>query len=167
MGNTVVWKPAATRDPGRLLHLQLLEAAGLPPGVINFVPGDPIEISEHAARLTPISAACTSPGSTGVFNSMWQSVGQNTRPATGRYPRLVGETGGKDFIVVHPSADPQEVAVAVVRGAFEYQGQKCSAASRMYVPQSLWPDVRDRMVGDDAARSAWATCATSATSWAR
>ena len=91
-------------------------------------------------------------GSTAVFNSMWQRVGQNLGNYRS-YPRLVGETGGKDFIVVHPSADPQEVAVAAVRGAFEYQGQKCSAASRVYVPESLWPDVRDRMVGDDAARS--------------
>jgi 1-pyrroline-5-carboxylate dehydrogenase len=85
-------------------------------------------------------------GSTAVFNSMWRKVGENV----GRYrsyPRIVGETGGKDFIIAHPSADPQEVAVAVARGAFEYQGQKCSAASRIYIPQSLWPDVRDRVVG--------------------
>jgi 1-pyrroline-5-carboxylate dehydrogenase len=145
MGNTVVWKPAATAVLANYYTYKLLEAAGLPPGVINFVPGDPVEIS-NVLLDHPDLGGVHFTGSTGVFNSMWQRVGQNLGKYRS-YPRLVGETGGKDFIVVHPSADPQEVAVAAVRGAFEFQGQKCSAASRMYVPQSRWPDIRDRMVG--------------------
>ena len=116
----------------------------MPPGVINFVPGDARQITD-ALLEHPDLAGIHFTGSTAVFNSMWQRVGQNLGKYGG-YPRLVGETGGKDFIVVHPSADPQEVAVAAVRGAFEYQGQKCSAASRMYVPKSRWNDIRDRMV---------------------
>jgi 1-pyrroline-5-carboxylate dehydrogenase len=122
----------------------LLEAAGLPPGVINFLPGDAVSISNVILDHSDL-AGIHFTGSTGVFNSMWQKVGQNLGKYRG-YPRLVGETGGKDFIVVHPSADPQEVAVAAVRGSFEFQGQKCSAASRMYVPKSKWNDIRDRMV---------------------
>lgn len=143
MGCTVVWKPAATAVLANYYTYKLLEAAGLPPGVINFVPGDPVAIS-NAVLDHPELGGVHFTGSTAVFNGMWQRVGQNL----GRYrsyPRLVGETGGKDFIVMHPSADPQEVAVAAVRGAFEFQGQKCSAASRMYVPKSQWADVRDRM----------------------
>ena len=145
MGNTVVWKPAATAILANYYTYKLLEAAGLPPGVINFVPGDPIEISNILIDHRDLGGIHFT-GSTAVFNSMWQRVGQNLGKYRS-YPRLVGETGGKDFIVVHPSADPQEVAVAAVRGAFEFQGQKCSAASRMYVPRSQWPDIRDRMVG--------------------
>ncbi|HQZ38377.1 MAG TPA: L-glutamate gamma-semialdehyde dehydrogenase [Vicinamibacterales bacterium] len=144
MGCTVVWKPAATAVLANYYTYKLLEAAGLPPGVINFVPGDPVAIS-NAVLDHPELGGVHFTGSTAVFNGMWQRVGQNL----GRYrsyPRMVGETGGKDFIVMHPSADPQEVAVAAVRGAFEFQGQKCSAASRMYVPKSQWADVRDRMV---------------------
>ena len=144
MGNTVVWKPAGTAMLSAYYVMKLLEAAGLPPGVINFVPGNPVEISEVLLDH-PDLAGIHFTGSTAVFNGMWQRVGQNLGKYRG-YPRLVGETGGKDFIVVHPSADPQEVAVAAVRGAFEYQGQKCSAASRMYVPKSRWNDIRDRMV---------------------
>ncbi|MCC7242946.1 MAG: L-glutamate gamma-semialdehyde dehydrogenase [Acidobacteria bacterium] len=143
MGCTVVWKPAATAVLANYYTYKLLEAAGLPPGVINFVPGDPVAIS-NAVLDHPELGGVHFTGSTAVFNGMWQRVGQNL----GRYrsyPRMVGETGGKDFIVMHPSADPQEVAVAAVRGAFEFQGQKCSAASRMYVPKSQWADVRDRM----------------------
>jgi 1-pyrroline-5-carboxylate dehydrogenase len=112
--------------------------------VINFVPGDAVQIS-NILLDSPALAGVHFTGSTNVFDGMWKKVGGNA----GRYrsyPRLVGETGGKDFIVAHPSADPQELAVAIARGAFEYQGQKCSAASRVYVPQSLWPDVRDRVV---------------------
>ena len=105
-------------------------------------------------------------GSTAVFQGMWRTVGQNIdRYRT--YPRLVGETGGKDFIFAHPSADPAAVATAVVRGAFEYQGQKCSAASRIYAPSNLWPQMRDALARAGVRRSRWATCATSATSWAR
>ena len=144
MGNTVVWKPAGTAILSSYYVLKLLEAAGLPPGVINFVPGDPVEIS-NVVLDHPDLAGVHFTGSTSVFNAMWQRVGANLGKYRG-YPRLVGETGGKDFIVVHASADPQEVAVAAVRGAFEYQGQKCSAASRMYVPKSRWADIRDRMV---------------------
>jgi 1-pyrroline-5-carboxylate dehydrogenase len=145
MGCTVVWKPAATAILANYYTYKLLEAAGLPPGVINFVPGDPVEITT-ALLDHPGLGGVHFTGSTAVFNSMWQRVSQNLGRYRG-YPRLVGETGGKDFIVVHASSDPQEVAVAAVRGAFEFQGQKCSAASRMYVPRSRWPDIRDRMVG--------------------
>jgi len=145
MGCTVVWKPAGTALLANYYTMKLFEAAGLPPGVINFVPGDAAEISRIVIDHPQLGGVHFT-GSTSVFNSMWQRVGQNLGTYRG-YPRLVGETGGKDFIVMHPSADPQEVAVAAVRGAFEYQGQKCSAASRMYVPASRWPDVRDRMVG--------------------
>jgi 1-pyrroline-5-carboxylate dehydrogenase len=144
MGNTVVWKPASSSMLSAYYVMRLLETAGLPPGVINFVPGDAVQIS-NVLLDHPDLAGIHFTGSTGVFNSMWQRVGQNLGKYRG-YPRLVGETGGKDFIVVHASADPQEVAVAAVRGAFEFQGQKCSAASRMYVPKSRWHDIRDRMV---------------------
>ena len=145
MGNTVVWKPASSAMFSAHYILRLLQAAGLPPGVINFVPGDAVQISDVLLD-SPDLAGIHFTGSTSVFNSMWKKVGGNA----GRYrsyPRLVGETGGKDFIVAHVSADAQELAVAIARGGFEYQGQKCSAASRVYVPQSLWPDVRDRVVG--------------------
>jgi 1-pyrroline-5-carboxylate dehydrogenase len=144
MGCTVVWKPASSAMLSAYYIMRLFEAAGLPPGVINFVPGDAPEISavllDHA-ELGGIHFT----GSTGVFNSMWERIGQNLGNYNS-YPRIVGETGGKDFVVVHSSADPQEVAVGLVRGGFEYQGQKCSAASRAYVARSLWPEVRDRMV---------------------
>jgi 1-pyrroline-5-carboxylate dehydrogenase len=144
MGNAVLWKPASTSMLSAYYVMRLLEAAGLPPGVINFLPGDAVSIS-NVILDHPDLAGIHFTGSTGVFNSMWQKVGQNLGKYRG-YPRLVGETGGKDFIVVHASADPQAVAVAAVRGAFEFQGQKCSAASRMYVPKSRWNDIRDRMV---------------------
>ena len=144
MGNTVIWKPASSAMLSAHYILKLLEAAGLPAGVINLVAGNPAEIS-NILLDSPDLAGIHFTGSTAVFNSMWKRVGENI----GRYrsyPRLVGETGGKDFIVAHPSADVQELAVAIVRGGFEYQGQKCSAASRIYVPQSLWPEVKDRAV---------------------
>ena len=143
MGNTVVWKPAANAMLSGWHLMRLLEEAGLPPGVINFVPGDPVLVSQELLGH-PDLAGVHFTGSTGVFNSIWETVGRNM----GRYrsyPRLVGETGGKDFILAHPSADAQALAVAVVRGAFEYQGQKCSAASRVYVPRSMWADVRERV----------------------
>ena len=145
MGNVVLWKPASTAMLSAYYVMRLLETAGMPPGVINFLPGDAVSIS-NVILDHPELAGIHFTGSTGVFNSMWHKVGQNLDKYRG-YPRLVGETGGKDFIVVHPSADPQEVAVAAVRGAYEFQGQKCSAASRMYVPKSRWNDIRDRMVG--------------------
>jgi len=142
MGNTIIWKPSHAAMLSSYYTFKLLETAGLPPGVINFVPGDAAEVTRILLD-SPELAGIHFTGSTAVFNSMWKKVGENI----GRYksyPRLVGETGGKDFIVVHPSADPQEIAVAIARGGFEYQGQKCSAASRVYVPQSLWNDIRDR-----------------------
>jgi 1-pyrroline-5-carboxylate dehydrogenase len=145
MGNTVLWKPSATAILSGYYIMKLFQAAGLPPGVINFVPGDPELISEIALTSSDL-AGIHFTGSTTVFNSMWKTVGANM----GRYrnyPRLVGETGGKDFILAHASADVDALAVAIVRGGFEFQGQKCSAASRVYVPASLWPDVRDRAVG--------------------
>jgi len=145
MGNTVVWKPAGSAMLSAYYLMRLLEAAGLPPGVVNFVPGDPVTVSEPLLDHRDLAGVHFT-GSTGVFQSMWTRVGRNIASYR-TYPRLVGETGGKDFIVVHASADPEEVAVAIVRGGFEYQGQKCSAASRVYVPQSLWPEVRDRVIG--------------------
>jgi 1-pyrroline-5-carboxylate dehydrogenase len=144
MGNTVVWKPASSAMLSAYYIMRLLQEAGLPPGVINFVPGEAAKVSDVLLN-SPDLAGIHFTGSTGVFNMMWRKVGENI----GRYktyPRLVGETGGKDFIVAHASADPAELAVAIARGGFEYQGQKCSAASRIYVPQSLWPEVRDRVV---------------------
>jgi 1-pyrroline-5-carboxylate dehydrogenase len=144
MGNTVVWKPASSAMLSGYYTMRLLEQAGMPPGVINFVPGEAVQITNMLLD-SPELGGIHFTGSTAVFNSMWKKVGENI----GRYrsyPRLVGETGGKDFIVAHPSADPIEVAVAIARGGFEYQGQKCSAASRVYIPQSLWNEVRDRTV---------------------
>jgi 1-pyrroline-5-carboxylate dehydrogenase len=144
MGNTVVWKPASSAMLSAYYILRLLEAAGLPPGVINFVPGQAAAISSVLLQ-SPDLAGVHFTGSTAVFQSMWKTVGEQvTRYRS--YPRLVGETGGKDFIVAHVSADVQELAVAIVRGGFEYQGQKCSAASRIYVPRSLWPELKERVV---------------------
>jgi 1-pyrroline-5-carboxylate dehydrogenase len=145
MGCTVIWKPASSAMLSAYYILRLFEAAGMPPGVINFVPGDAPEISALLLDSRDLGGIHFT-GSTGVFKGMWERMGQNLGKYRS-YPRIVGETGGKDFVVVHASSDPQEVAVALVRGAFEYQGQKCSAASRAYLPTSLWPDVRDRMVG--------------------
>src|SRR5688572_19360060 len=144
MGNTVVWKPASSAMLSAHVILELLEAAGLPPGVINFVPGPAEEISD-AILVSPDLGGIHFTGSTAVFDSMWKTVGEKVGTYRS-YPRLVGETGGKDFILAHASADPQELAVAIARGGYEYQGQKCSAASRVYIPQSLWPDVRERVV---------------------
>jgi 1-pyrroline-5-carboxylate dehydrogenase len=125
--------------------LRVLEEAGMPPGVINFVPGDSVQITRMLVD-SPDLAGIHFTGSTAVFNSMWKAVGENIGRYRG-YPRLVGETGGKDFIVAHPSADAAAVSTAIARGGFEYQGQKCSAASRVYIPESLWGEVRDRTVG--------------------
>jgi 1-pyrroline-5-carboxylate dehydrogenase len=144
MGNTIIWKPSHAAMLSSYYTYKCLEAAGLPPGVINFLPGDAATIT-NALLESPDFGGIHFTGSTAVFNSMWKTVGQNMDRYRS-YPRLVGETGGKDFIVAHPSADPQELAVAIARGGYEYQGQKCSAASRVYVPQSLWNDVRDRTV---------------------
>src|ERR671921_618043 len=144
MGNTVIWKPSPTQQLAAHYTLRLLEAAGLPPGVINLLPGDGVAVSEVILRQ-PDFGGIHFTGSTSTFQRLWRTVGENI----GRYrsyPRLVGETGGKDFIVAHPSADPVEVAVAIARGGFEYQGQKCSAASRVYIPESMWNEVRDRTI---------------------
>jgi 1-pyrroline-5-carboxylate dehydrogenase len=122
--------------------MKLLEEAGLPPGVINFVPGDPVAISRQLIDDRDFAGVHFT-GSTAVFNSIWTQIGANIANYRG-YPRIVGETGGKDFIVAHASADPDALAVAIARGGYEYQGQKCSAVSRVYVPESLWKEVRDR-----------------------
>ena len=144
MGNTVVWKPASSAIPSAFAIMKLLEAAGLPPGVINFVPGNASAVSDVVLNHRDLAGVHFT-GSTGVFNSMWRTIGEQVDRYRS-YPRIVGETGGKDFIVAHASADPLALAVAIVRGGYEYQGQKCSAVSRVYVPRSLWSDVRDRVV---------------------
>ncbi|MDA1080377.1 MAG: L-glutamate gamma-semialdehyde dehydrogenase [Gemmatimonadetes bacterium] len=144
MGCTVIWKPAGTAILSAWHTMQLLQEAGMPPGVINFVPGNAKAISDVLLPHHDLAGVHFT-GSTAVFNSMWDTIGRNIGSYRS-YPRIVGETGGKDFIVAHPSADPAAIAVAIVRGGFEYQGQKCSAASRVYVPKSLWKEVRDRVV---------------------
>ena len=145
MGNTVVWKPATTAMFSAYWLMRLLQEAGLPPGVINLVYGSGAEIGDAALDSEHL-AGIHFTGSTAVFNSMWQTIGANI--AKGRYrnyPRIVGETGGKDFIVAHPSANVDALATAILRGSFEYQGQKCSAASRVYAPSNLWPALRERL----------------------
>ncbi|MCP3916982.1 MAG: L-glutamate gamma-semialdehyde dehydrogenase [bacterium] len=143
LGNTCIWKPASTSVLSNYYLMKLFEEAGLPPGVINFLPGsgarvgDPV-INDH--RLAGIHFT----GSTPVFQGIWGSIAKNL-PTYGQYPRIVGETGGKDFVFAQPSADPRSLSVALVRGAFEYQGQKCSAASRAYIPKSLWGEVREQV----------------------
>jgi 1-pyrroline-5-carboxylate dehydrogenase len=144
MGNTVVWKPAPTQQFAAHFLMRLLEAAGLPPGVINMVTGDGIAVSE-VALASPDLAGIHFTGSTPVFQHLWRTVGENIAGYRG-YPRIVGETGGKDFIVAHPSADVDVLRTAMIRGAFEFQGQKCSAASRAYVPRSLWSGMRDELI---------------------
>ncbi|WP_037575852.1 L-glutamate gamma-semialdehyde dehydrogenase [Phaeacidiphilus oryzae] len=141
MGNTVVWKPSPTQTFAAWQLMRLLEAAGLPPGVINMVTGDGLQVSE-VALAHPELAGIHFTGSTGTFRRLWQTVGANIERYR-CYPRLVGETGGKDFVVAHPSADPGVLRTALVRGAFEYQGQKCSAASRAYIPRSVWRDFHE------------------------
>jgi 1-pyrroline-5-carboxylate dehydrogenase len=146
MGNTVVWKPASTAVLSGYYVMRILEAAGMPPGVINFLPGSGGQVGNPAVA-SPDLAGVHFTGSTPVFHGMWRTIGE--RIANYRsYPRIVGETGGKDFVFAHESADPRTLVTALVRGAFEYQGQKCSAASRAYVPMSLWQEVRDRLEAD-------------------
>jgi 1-pyrroline-5-carboxylate dehydrogenase len=144
MGCTVVWKPAATAAYSNYHVLKVLEEAGLPAGVVNFVPGPAAEVSSRVIADRHFGGIHFT-GSTEVFQGLWQQVAVHL-PEYADYPRLVGETGGKDFIVAHPSADPDALATAIVRGAYEYQGQKCSAASRAYVPDTLWSRVRDRVL---------------------
>jgi 1-pyrroline-5-carboxylate dehydrogenase len=143
MGNTVIWKPASTQALSASITMRVLEEAGLPPGVINLVFGSGSEIGP-AALSSPELAGVHFTGSTPVFHSIWRTIGNDIQRYR-NYPRIVGETGGKDFIVAHPSADPAAVSAAIIRGSFEYQGQKCSAASRLYIPSNLWPAVRDRL----------------------
>ncbi len=142
-GNTVVWKPASTAVYSAHFLMQLFREAGLPDGVINLVSGSGADVGDPALA-DPHLAGIHFTGSTRVFHQMWRTVGNNIDKYRG-YPRLVGETGGKDFVIAHPSADPVALATALVRGAFEYQGQKCSAASRAYIPSNLWPTVRDAL----------------------
>ena len=144
MGDTVVWKPASTAAVSAYWIMRLLEEAGLPPGVINLVYGEGRTIGD-AALASEHLAGVHFTGSTPVFQSMWQAIGGNIARYR-NYPRIVGETGGKDFILAHPSADADAVVTAIVRGSFEYQGQKCSASSRVYAPSSLWAGMRDRLV---------------------
>ncbi|MBG0822214.1 L-glutamate gamma-semialdehyde dehydrogenase [Planomonospora sp. ID91781] len=144
MGNVVVWKPSPTQQFAAHFTMRLLEEAGLPPGVINMVTGHGSAVSE-AALTHPELAGIHFTGSTATFQHLWSTVGANIASYRS-YPRLVGETGGKDFVLAHPSADPAVLTTALVRGAFEYQGQKCSAASRAYVPRSVWTAIRDELV---------------------
>lgn len=146
MGNVVVWKPAATQVYSANVIMQVFKEAGLPDGVINMVMGDSGMVSD-VVLSSPHLAGVHFTGSTGVFNDIWKTIGNNI--ATYKtYPRIVGETGGKDFIIAHPSANAAQVAVGIARGAFEFQGQKCSAASRVYIPQSLWPAVQAKLEAD-------------------
>lgn len=146
MGNTVVWKPAETQIYSAHLIMEILLEAGLPAGVINlmYVEG---QVAGEVIFSHPDFAGLHFTGSTGVFQRLWQTIGNNL-PKYKSYPRIVGETGGKDFVIAHPTADGEAVAVALARGAFEYQGQKCSAASRAYIPSSLWPGIKKRLIAD-------------------
>ncbi|GAA4915441.1 L-glutamate gamma-semialdehyde dehydrogenase [Streptomonospora salina] len=146
MGNVVVWKPAVTQQFAAHLLMRLLEEAGMPPGVINMVTGDGADVSE-VVMADPDLAGVHFTGSTRVFRRFWRTVGENIDTYRS-YPRIVGETGGKDFIVAHSSADPDVVRTAVVRGAFEFQGQKCSAASRAFIARSVWERIRDDLVAE-------------------
>jgi 1-pyrroline-5-carboxylate dehydrogenase len=145
LGNTVLWKPASTAVLSAHYFMKTLVAAGLPGGVINMIPGTGGDIADPVIDDRDLAGVHFT-GSTATFTSIWARVAGNlSRGAYRNYPRLVGETGGKDFVLACPDADPDELAVGLFRGAFEYQGQKCSAASRAYIPESLWPDVRDRL----------------------
>ncbi|MFL6078782.1 MAG: L-glutamate gamma-semialdehyde dehydrogenase [Ornithinibacter sp.] len=143
MGNTVVWKPSHSQQLAAQLTMELLEEAGMPPGVINLVTGHGREVSD-VALSHPEFAGLHFTGSTAVFQGLWRQIGENLTSYR-HYPRIVGETGGKDFILAHPSADPDVLRTAMIRGAFEYQGQKCSAASRAYVPRSLWKAIKGEL----------------------
>ncbi|MGB1015840.1 MAG: aldehyde dehydrogenase family protein, partial [Nannocystaceae bacterium] len=139
-GNTVVWKSASTAVYSGQVLMELFEAAGLPPGVINFVPGSGATVGDPVMAHRDLAGVHFT-GSTSVFRGMWKTIGERIADYTS-YPRVVGETGGKDFVFAHPSADANSLANNLLRGSYEYQGQKCSAASRAYVPKSLWPQVR-------------------------
>jgi len=146
MGNTIVWKPSDAQVYSAQVIVDLFKAAGLPDGVINVVYGDPVEISNEVFASSDF-AGLHFTGSTNVFRNLWQTIGKNISNYRS-YPRIVGETGGKDFIVAHKSANPKQVATGISRGAFEYQGQKCSAASRAYLPSNLWKEIKEQIVKD-------------------
>ncbi|MEV6206059.1 L-glutamate gamma-semialdehyde dehydrogenase [Kitasatospora sp. NPDC051914] len=146
MGNTVVWKPSPTQTLAAHHLMRLLEEAGLPPGVVNLVTGDGRALS-RVALASPALAGLHFTGSTGTFHSLWKEIAANLGRYRG-YPRIVGETGGKDFLIAHPSADPDALRTAMIRGAFEYQGQKCSALSRAYLPRSLWARMREDFLAE-------------------
>jgi 1-pyrroline-5-carboxylate dehydrogenase len=146
MGNVSLWKPASSAVFSAHYVMKMLMEAGLPPGVINFVPGSGGQVGDPALD-SPDLAGIHFTGSTGTFQSMWRRVGQNIESYKS-YPRIVGETGGKDFIFVHPSANLDYLTAATIRGAFEYQGQKCSAASRIFVPESLWPQFKEKLLDE-------------------
>jgi 1-pyrroline-5-carboxylate dehydrogenase len=146
MGNTVVWKPASTAAYSAYFVMRLLQEAGLPDGVINLVYGAGATIGD-AALASDQLAGVHFTGSTGVFQGMWQTIGRNIASYR-NYPRTVGETGGKDFILAHETADVESVATAIVRGSFEYQGQKCSAASRLFIADNLWPELKERLASE-------------------
>ncbi|QSR32350.1 1-pyrroline-5-carboxylate dehydrogenase [Nocardioides sp. S5] len=151
MGNTVIWKPSPTQQLAASLTMELLEEAGMPPGVINMLPGDGLDVSKVVMPHRDL-AGIHFTGSTPTFQHLWRTIGENIEGYRA-YPRIVGETGGKDFIVAHPSADPDVLRVAMMRGAFEFQGQKCSAASRAYVPRSVWVRIKDQLIADTEALS--------------
>lgn len=146
MGNVVVWKPSATQVYSAQVIMEVFKEAGVPDGVINMVMGDPQMITDTVLTHRDFAGVHFT-GSTSVFKSIWEQIGKNIHNYRS-YPRIVGETGGKDFIFAHPSANPKEVATGISRGAFEFQGQKCSAASRAYIPQSMWEEVKDLVIKD-------------------
>ena len=146
LGNTAIWKPASTSVLSNYYLMKLFEEAGVPAGVLNFLPGSGPVIGDAVLADRRLGGVHFT-GSTAVFQTIWKAVGENIAKY-GQYPRLVGETGGKDFVFAHPSANVEALAIALLRGAFEYQGQKCSAASRAYVPKSLWGDVKERLAAE-------------------
>ena len=146
MGNTAVWKPSKTTILSNWALVELFHEAGVPPGVINFIPGPAAQLADQVIRDRRF-AGIHYTGSTGVFNGIWRKIAENME-TYGTYPRIVGETGGKDFVLAHPTTDPRALAIALLRGAFEFQGQKCSAASRAYVPASLWPEVQEILAAE-------------------
>jgi len=146
MGNTVIWKPSDSQVYSAQVTMEVFREAGLPDGVINMVMGDPVMIT-NTLLDSPDFAGIHFTGSTHVFKALWKKIGSNINTYK-TYPRIVGETGGKDFIIAHPSANPKQVTTSIVRGAFEFQGQKCSAASRVYLPKSLWPAIQKQLTTD-------------------